>query len=928
MGVSGVGDYVDNGYHQDHDIDESKNESKNEDNANPANSSTSIDDARANSPDSGNPDAHSSNVTNGGNSNENTDSADTAPTRDSPSNANGASANQDAKPASSTNPNGQNDGPEKAPANKTPPGDFVEKQQRTANSSPRHNTPNDNAPNPVAANKGAEEPHSSARTNEPETTSASPDTSKASNLVKRDTPPGGQSPDWRPNRGGPALADSAYAVEKFDQFNYARTRGPNGNGECMGIVTEAIHRVDSQSASYPANLRDADHEMFRTIDSQSRGEAARTPEQSGIFERIDRYQATQGRQCRSLNNYGYLGALDFNERKVASAGAPLSRDQRINRLINDMQDTLKPGDMSEIRMGIESRSASGAPPAGHVLLMQRQADGQYSILDPNNGNFTYGSQQAAMGALRRYINTAYRDGGRQVNPDGVVYYRSMPRSIPIPPQGSPLGQTPPVEPLLYGRTASSENGLSLDAMAPATHGNHPLTPYIGGAATYISGEVAAGRAPDLMRATSELRDNLSGRSSYQRTWHLLENDRDASHSIAAPELPGLTRHGSGTRITSAEALSDDLRRNFEHPYGGDDPTRPGQNNLVRINLTLAGRVSEDHRGPGEQRVVLIQRTGTSGNYASYTYQIYDPSAGAFSYNGFDNMSRAASYVFANGYLGGGGIQSASTNWYANIPGSRRADGGGAAGGAAGGGSLRDIQTGLAGIPQGRLTPEPPLQLPYRVPEPGNGRNSPLLLPEHDELKRAPYAPTDTKPYELYYGSTTSPGGLKASGQFGSNDTLLKDININQFDADMAVDPAATSGAGYLAAYRISCCLPDIRPCAAPSCRAITQRLYLFGRAFAKHGGRQRHVGQPRPAAKRRGGRRDGKHQPRTGAGVVACDRRQATTVRSQSGLPLGCVRRSPHGRRSTPARAFSGGQRGLGRTTLQIVRYLQQARGR
>ncbi|CAB3747705.1 enterotoxin A family protein [Paraburkholderia solisilvae] len=614
---------------------------------------------------------------------------------------------------------------------------------------------------------------------------------------------------FRECRGGEALQRNAVSYVHFDQYDYRRMCTPEGRGTCEGIVREALRRIDRSDGAQPLSLSAAVREM--RADANRGGSVA-----TDMFGRVVAFHGNPA--ALELRSYHQASFVDL------SGGA--TRDQRINRLFTDMRHHLGVRDVAFLRLGVVAPE-HGAGGYGHVLAVQRMPQDRYTIFDPNNGAFAYAGTRDMESALREYFDDAFAEAGLEVIPDGIECHTAS--SLQRDPELKPL------EPLLlpadlpesrlargpdedspawraYSTTADASNRSSGDVLSTVAGQAGRLAGMRSGLAVYAMADIACGRSADLMSATENLRQALSDATRASATMRAMGDLQERNRYAFVTPIANRLRHEGGSAIHSAADLIDDLRHHFANAYFRDHALRGYRNDFAEIGLTFRGNDRDaggasgnNHDSDREQadgHSIVVQRLRPSADYEHDEYQIYDSNVGAFRYADFAQMSVALRSLFEAGYGESGGIDHADNTFFADL-GSEQA--------AALPGSvsraprespvaclpLGSVERGLgiggspAMTPPHAALPAPPDVDPARLP----------LYPGHDELKRAPQLAADRKPYALFRPSPVSPETVKARGGFDSEDTKLRDIDLNLHDADLASRPRVTDSAGYLGAFR-------------------------------------------------------------------------------------------------------------------------------
>lgn len=604
----------------------------------------------------------------------------------------------------------------------------------------------------------------------------------------------GAQSEFRECRGGEELKETAQSYQKFDQNDRRRTRGVNGRGACDGLVREAMSRVDRDPDGTTPDVPAAVGRILTEADSHSAASRA-------MFDRIDRFQdpLTDFR----LGGYSQSAGALYTEMP--------DRDQRIEALTNRIHESLQPGDMAHVRLGIVSPVDRGWQ-GGHAILLQRRARGDYAIFDPNNGAFVYRNESDMMHALRGYLDSAFREAGLQAEPDSITIY-SRPRpgmragaAPTLPPEVAPRPGPPATlfRHGLYADSATAANGLSQGVLSAAAGRPDALADAASGMSVAALQSVASGHTPDLASATGDLRERLRNPQTSEAALDEIRTLDAANRYSTLANLPDHIRHEGQSPIQNTAQLVEDLARHFGTPYSRDDSQRGYDDDLAEIRLKLHGhvrgeagaRAADQAADQAGEPPVVIQRLNHSDNYRSDAYQIYDPIVGVYSYRNFDDMSFAIASRYERAFAQGD-ADYATTSWFANLNRSRPVRGAGEAEFAIEAGSpINGVM--LADIAEARHVAVPPIALP---PEPDMER--PTLARDETRKRAAEAQPVPAPlPHSVVFRpSTMTPEAVKAHGGFSIEGTALKDVSLDMHDFDVSSNPAVVDSAGYLGTFQ-------------------------------------------------------------------------------------------------------------------------------
>ncbi|EIF29826.1 Heat-labile enterotoxin alpha chain [Burkholderia sp. Ch1-1] len=318
-----------------------------------------------------------------------------------------------------------------------------------------------------------------------------------------------------------------------------------------------------------------------------------------------------------------------------------------------------------------------------------------------------------------------------------------------------------------------------------------------GSTQYVE-SVAAQSGQDLMAASSEVAARLEGRrgedvrkrteaemSDLQIRYGSVGHVPLANHV----EIPGRDwDDGQHTAGEVARSIITELANRFSRPFNplGETYGTPVQFVGVTTEMSAPAELNA-HDDDICAHYFGIQRLHQTGDYRSDGYEIFDNNYGAFRYSNFNQLSAALT-----GYLDAtaprsGRVKFFGLDYQAMIHVRQH--------------ELGDLNLGAVGGSYGIPPPAQPggyaTLTPPRadLPRPDWDRPGPSW---RDELKKRS---TDTQSGGLYRPSTVSPQELKARGGFNSEDTPLRNVNLDLHDSAVAKDPHNSDGGGYLGTYR-------------------------------------------------------------------------------------------------------------------------------
>ncbi|MFM0550682.1 enterotoxin A family protein [Paraburkholderia sediminicola] len=600
------------------------------------------------------------------------------------------------------------------------------------------------------------------------------------------------------DRGGNALRQDAIDSEYFSQVDYRESRGRASGGLCEGMVREAMRRIDRALSDQPTttippgrpelSLMAAVHNMH--VDTGS------STTRRDMFSRIQTFQT--GRTTLGFSRYALRVSHGYGGNAPSSVRILLFARELHQRLEN-------PGDFAYVELSLESPSKR--QDYGHAILVQRGGNGHYTIFDPNNGAFEYQDWANTERALRAYMDSAFTSRSSsgtanryQVNPFKIQVYsatsqvnRTQP-TVPVPPQG-PGGYGPPApncDDEIYRERSASSNGISLDRLFPGGAEQSGLRSPGESLATYVLREVVSPRASTLTGATDNLRSLLRNPAARRRFIFDSNNLHELYQSASTIDLANHVRHGGRLGIRTADDLVGDLSTQFSRPYIGDSATVGLHNDFAVVDLALAPQApGSSGREPG--RPIIVQRLNVNTDFARDQYELYDPNSGVYTYDSFHDLSAAIRGIYNSGYSADGGIDHATTTWFASESANE---------GAAGTQALSPARNYTLDDADraGGLPPTGPL-----VPPRADLPDAPAELPNyllHFEHKRSTDSQSTTDPRALFRPSTETPDEVKKRGGFSAGQTPLRDVNLQTHNFDIASHEGETDSAGYLGTFKM------------------------------------------------------------------------------------------------------------------------------
>jgi hypothetical protein len=606
------------------------------------------------------------------------------------------------------------------------------------------------------------------------------------------------------DRGGDALAQNAIASERFDQGDYPESRGQASGGLCGGMVREAMRRIDRAWSDQPTTtgssnpssspLSSAVHDM--------RVDTGTSVPRKEMFGRIARFQTDS--TTLGYSHYAPRPSVTFKVRNEP-------RDVRISRFLVQLHSLLRnPNDIAHVQLSLES--STDKKDYGHAILIQMGRNNHYTIFDPNNGAFEYANWGNTEQALNRYLDSAFRirspfnelpasgtGSEYQLMPLRLQVYSPTPHANHTPAQvlearQGTAGYGPPepdCEDLTYRGHAASSDGLSLDRLFPGGAERSGLRSPAESLGSFVLRQVADGAVATLSGATNSLRrlpgDARARADFVERSNHFHQYSQGASTT----DLTDHVRHSGSHNIKTEDDLVSDLRTNFGEPYVSDSARAPLRNDFVVIDLSLNSQAAGTSRRE-PSRPIVVQRLHVDADVARDHYELYDPNFGTYTYNNFQDLSAALRRIYATGYSADGGIDHATTTWFAHEaeivrPGDRHL--------------ARDVS--LAQLePMGALASAAPLVPPRAdLPAaPADNRPSLQNFAQHVELKRSSDSQSTADPWVLFRPSTDTPAEVAKRGGFSAGNTPLRDVDLQMHNFDIASHEGETDSAGYLGTF--------------------------------------------------------------------------------------------------------------------------------
>ncbi|MDR5778970.1 enterotoxin A family protein [Caballeronia sp. LZ065] len=452
---------------------------------------------------------------------------------------------------------------------------------------------------------------------------------------------------------------------------------------------------------------------------------------------------------------------------------------------------MQPADMAYLQIGME---ASGTlQERGHALLVQRGQSDHWTIFDPNNGAFQYGSRTDMQRSLDGYLDVAFSGTEWRAAPVQMqVYSRHGSSEFASAPvlasrPGTP-GSNPPESDYDYQLYADT-------ALRP-----YPLTPaaIFEGARRPLEGvdrnEALAGFAlrmvgdygmPDLRSALEPLDPRASDPARRLQLVDSMQRRHGSTPLTSSIDVARYIRHAGESGVSSADQLIDHLAANFGSSYFGDSATRGSRNTMVVIDLARqAPPVDASASGFARSDPLLIRRITPGNDYRRDRYELLAPDYGVFDYPDFEHMTSAVRRAFLSGRHTEGGVRDAATTWYAEDAGAMPA------GQAALSNPHDTLNLSFPVVPVADLPP--PVATAMRPPS--------GAYPHVDFKRAGARTARYAEPDFLFRPSTVTPLEMSTEGGFHVLATSLKDVNLVTHDFDVASGKRSLDSAGYLATF--------------------------------------------------------------------------------------------------------------------------------
>lgn len=460
---------------------------------------------------------------------------------------------------------------------------------------------------------------------------------------------------------------------------------------------------------------------------------------------------------------------------------------------------MQPADMAYLQIGME---ASGTlQERGHALLVQRGDSDNWTIFDPNNGAFRYGSRIDMQRSLEGYLDVAFSGTEWRASPVQMqVYSRNgpggsdpapTPAPVPVPVlasrPGTP-GSNPPESD--YDYQLYADTALRPYPMTPAAIFEGARWPLAGvdrneALVSFALRMVGDYATPDFRSALEPLDPRAPDQARRLQLIDTLRLRHGNTPAASSVDVARYIRHAGESAMGSAEHLIDNLATNFGSNYFGDSATNGSRNTMVVIDM---GRRSPPADGSASgfaySDPLLIRRIAPGSNFRSDRYELLAPDYGLFEYADFEHMTSAVRRAFLSGRHTEGGVRDAETTWYAEDDGS--------------------MQGGHAALsnPHDALNLSFPVVPVADLPPPvATAVDSPSGSYPHADFKRAVERPTRySEPDFLFRPSTVTPFEMSAEGGFHVLTTSLKDVNLVTHDFDVGAGKRDPDSAGYLATF--------------------------------------------------------------------------------------------------------------------------------
>ncbi|MDR5819736.1 enterotoxin A family protein [Caballeronia sp. LZ043] len=602
-------------------------------------------------------------------------------------------------------------------------------------------------------------------------------TEDAHSRVERGACQGTPSTDiFRERRGGDRLRARAADCVKFDQADYRKKCGYPETGACDGIVLEAMRRVDRSAERPDRTLFSEVQGMRLDADADSNSPAHRD-----FCEHVDNFQTNAYR----LGFSHYTPLVPNNLR--ARYAAPSDR----LRAMRDDFALLQPADMAYLQIGMEAFGT--LQERGHALLVQRGESDSWTIFDPNNGAFRYGSRIEMQRSLEGYLDVAFSGTEWRASPVQMqVYSRhgldgSAPAPVLASRPGTP-GSNPPESD--YDYQLYADTALRPYPLTPAAIFEGARQPLAGvdrneALASYALRMVGDYGMPDFRDALEPLDPRALDQARRLQLLDTLRRQHGSTPMASSVDVARFIRHAGDSAIGSADQLINDLATQFGSSYFADSATRGSRNTMVVIDLARQTPPADGSAsGFARSDPLLIRRITPGNDYRTDRYELLAPDYGVFDYADFEHMSSAVRRAFLSGRHTEGGVRGAATTWYAENAG--------------------DTPAGQAALsnPHDTLNLSFPVVPVADLPPPvATAVNPPSGAYPHADFKRAgERTPRNAEPDFLFRPSTLTPLEMSTEGGFHVLATSLKDVNLVTHDFDVGSGKRDLDSAGYLATF--------------------------------------------------------------------------------------------------------------------------------
>lgn len=581
---------------------------------------------------------------------------------------------------------------------------------------------------------------------------------------------------FRERRGGDRLRARAADCVKFDQFDYQKKCRYPETGACDGIVLEAMRRVD-RGAEQPDRTLFAEVQGMRNDADADSSSAAH----QDFCEHVDNFQTNAYRL-----GFSYYTPLAPDNLKARYA-APSDR----LRAMRDDFALMQPADMAYLQIGME---ASGTlQERGHALLVQRGDSDDWTIFDPNNGAFRYGSRTDMQRSLEGYLDVAFSSTEWRASPVQMQVYSRLGRggsaSAPVLASrpGTP-GSNPPESD--YDYQLYADTALRPYPLTPAAIFEGARRPLAGvdrneALASYALRMVGDHGMPDFRGALEPLDPRSLDQPRRLQLLDTLRRQHGSMPMASSVDVAAFIRHAGDGAIGSSDQLINDLETNFGSNYFSDSATRGSRNTMVVIDLARQTPPADGSAsGFARSDPLLIRRIASGNDYRTDRYELLAPDYGIFVYADFEHMSSAVRRAFLSGRHTEGGVRDAATTWYAE-------DAGGTPAGQAALSNPHDtLNLSFPVVPVADLPP--PVATAVNLP------SGPY---PHADFKRAgERTARNAEPDFLFRPSTLTPQEMSTEGGFHVLATSLKDVNLVTHDFDVGSGKRDLDSAGYLATF--------------------------------------------------------------------------------------------------------------------------------